>query len=202
MQRSLPCDDLISLRALVTKWVAYEHEGQSQRLQHSLPCDCSSVLFCSLVWFWLLHVSEQRGWYGIHQEHDESGISALSFNPLFDKAREDSRSVACLRAGALQVLIACICSCLSVCLPQFGVLYFFSVRMCVRACVCAFVPSAVQVDREFIDDNFNLYGLRALVPHYNEALDMVLGMDSPGNERQVSLKGDDSWNLWTGIFLL
>jgi len=25
-----------------------------------------------------------------------------------------------------------------------------------------------QVDREFVEDNFNLYGLRALVPHYNE----------------------------------
>jgi casein kinase II subunit beta len=35
----------------------------------------------------------------------------------------------------------------------------------------------LQVDREFIEDNFNLYGLRALVPHYNEALDMILDIE-------------------------
>ena len=34
-----------------------------------------------------------------------------------------------------------------------------------------------QVDREFVEDNFNLYGLRALVPHYNEALDMILDIE-------------------------
>ncbi len=34
-----------------------------------------------------------------------------------------------------------------------------------------------QVDREFIEDNFNLYGLRAMVPHYNEALDMILDIE-------------------------
>ena len=38
-------------------------------------------------------------------------------------------------------------------------------------------PHIVQVDREFIEDNFNLYGLRALVPHYNEALDMILDIE-------------------------
>lgn len=48
-----------------------------------------------------------------------------------------------------------------------------------------------QVDREFIEDSFNLYGLRALVPHYNEALDMILDVErmdeAPSEERQVSL---------------
>ena len=34
------------------------------------------------------------------------------------------------------------------------------------------VATVAQVDREFVEDNFNLYGLRALVPHYNEALDV------------------------------
>ena len=36
---------------------------------------------------------------------------------------------------------------------------------------------SLQVDREFIEDSFNLYGLRALVPHYNEALDMILDIE-------------------------
>ena len=47
----------------------------------------------------------------------------------------------------------------------------------------------LQVDREFIEDSFNLYGLRALVPHYNEALDMILDIErmdeAPSEERQV-----------------
>ncbi len=45
------------------------------------------------------------------------------------------------------------------------------------------------MDREFIEDSFNLYGLRALVPHYNEALDMILDVErmdeAPSEERQV-----------------
>ena len=46
------------------------------------------------------------------------------------------------------------------------------------------------MDREFIEDSFNLYGLRALVPHYNEALDMILDVErmdeAPSEERQVN----------------
>ena len=47
------------------------------------------------------------------------------------------------------------------------------------------------MDREFIEDSFNLYGLRALVPHYNEALDMILDVErmdeAPSEERQVNI---------------
>ena len=42
-----------------------------------------------------------------------------------------------------------------------------------------------------MEDNFNLYGLRALVPHYNEALDMILDIErmeeTPSDDRQVCL---------------
>lgn len=51
------------------------------------------------------------------------------------------------------------------------------------------LPAHRQVDREFVEDNFNLYGLRALVPHYNEALDMILDIErmeeTPSDDRQV-----------------
>ncbi len=44
------------------------------------------------------------------------------------------------------------------------------------------------MDREFIEDNFNLYGLRTMVHHYNEALDVILdvqAMEDIPSERQV-----------------
>lgn len=35
----------------------------------------------------------------------------------------------------------------------------------------------IEVPEEFIEDEFNLYGLRAIVPMYEEALDMILDLD-------------------------
>ena len=50
--------------------------------------------------------------------------------------------------------------------------------------------SMLQVDREFIEDNFNLYGLKALVPHFNEALDTILDVermgDAPSEDKKAS----------------
>mmetsp|Transcript_27146 Transcript_27146/g.64757 ORF Transcript_27146/g.64757 Transcript_27146/m.64757 type:complete len:209 (-) Transcript_27146:83-709(-) len=49
-----------------------------------------------------------------------------------------------------------------------------------------------EVDREFVEDNFNLYGLRQLVPHYNEALDMILDIErmeeTPSDDRQAKIE--------------
>ena len=56
-------------------------------------------------------------------------------------------------------------------------------------CNCCFGTWDLQVDREFIEDNFNLYGLRGMVHHYNEALDVILdiqSMDDIPSDRQVS----------------
>ena len=40
----------------------------------------------------------------------------------------------------------------------------------------------VEVDAEFLRDSFNLYGLKERVPHYNEALKMILSSESPESE--------------------
>lgn len=36
-----------------------------------------------------------------------------------------------------------------------------------------------QVDRDYIQDQFNLYGLSKLFDNYNEALEMILDQESP-----------------------
>jgi len=38
------------------------------------------------------------------------------------------------------------------------------------------------VDEDFITDSFNLFGLKALIPRYDEALEMILSPDTPESE--------------------
>ena len=38
------------------------------------------------------------------------------------------------------------------------------------------------MDEDFITDSFNLFGLKALIPRYDEALEMILSPDTPESE--------------------
>ena len=40
----------------------------------------------------------------------------------------------------------------------------------------------LEIDEDYIRDQFNLYGLRAKIPRYSEALDMILSPESPDEE--------------------
>jgi hypothetical protein len=75
---------------------------------------------------------------------------------------------------------------LTECIP----LFFSPIESDLGEALCSFHDLfRLQVDREFVEDSFNLYGLRALVPHYNEALDMIIDVErmdeATSEERQV-----------------
>jgi casein kinase II subunit beta len=40
----------------------------------------------------------------------------------------------------------------------------------------------IEIDEDYIVDNFNLYGLRPLIKHYDQALEMILSKEAPGSE--------------------
>ena len=46
----------------------------------------------------------------------------------------------------------------------------------------------VEVDVDFIQDSFNLYGLKQLIPRYDDALEMILSSDIPDSEDLTSQK--------------
>ena len=46
-----------------------------------------------------------------------------------------------------------------------------------------------EVDEEFIDDEFNLYGLKKLVPHYNDALNTLFSVVESQQEAEEMTNG-------------
>ena len=46
----------------------------------------------------------------------------------------------------------------------------------------------VEVDEDFIQDSFNLYGIKQLIPRYDDALDMILSSDIPDSDDLTTQK--------------
>jgi casein kinase II subunit beta len=45
-----------------------------------------------------------------------------------------------------------------------------------------------EVDEDFIQDSFNLYGIKQLIPRYEDALEMILSSDIPDSDDLTSQK--------------
>ena len=59
-----------------------------------------------------------------------------------------------------------------------------------------------EVDKDYILDSFNLYGLRAKVDNYDGALDMILGMELPEAEELFEPKTLDVYSCAIELYTL
>ena len=46
----------------------------------------------------------------------------------------------------------------------------------------------VDVDEDFIQDSFNLYGIKQYIPRYEDALEMILSSDIPDSDDLTNQK--------------
>jgi casein kinase II subunit beta len=53
-----------------------------------------------------------------------------------------------------------------------------------------------EVEREFVEDHFNLYGLKNQVPYYNHALDLILDVERMGTLASEHEKFMAMWRIY------